>query len=449
MGADVNVPMPLSHHVSRSKELRRNLRFLVGDGVCWAVMTGTGEWQFVLFALAIGLSEVQAGLVSTVPILLGALLQLVTPWGVRRVGSIRRWVWCAALIQACALIPLITGALVGSMPWWLLYGAICLYWGAQYATAPPWQAWFTSLVPAAIRARFTTTRNRFVQGGLSLGILAGLILQAGEIDGWLLDAFAIVFAISFTARVTSAVCLSRQSEAEAGLVEKIEPPSPKVARRYFADRRTRQLLLYMLGFFFSIFMTAPFIVPFMREQLKFEYWQITLIMCSMVGIKVLVLPWVGLFAKRYGPGRLLWLGAAGTAPIVGLWLVSSSFWYLFFLQILAASAWACWETATFLLVFDIIPAERRTPILTLYQLAQASALVLGSFFGALILEKVGTDFTGYTALFLTGTGVRIMTLFMLASLEPSGLRLRHRIRVILSAATGIRPDTVEVDQDSD
>ena len=87
MGADVNVPMPLSHHVSRSKELRRNLRFLVGDGVCWAVMTGTGEWQFVLFALAIGLSEVQAGLVSTVPILLGALLQLVTRLGLDLLGA--------------------------------------------------------------------------------------------------------------------------------------------------------------------------------------------------------------------------------------------------------------------------------------------------------------------------------------------------------------------------
>ena len=41
------------------------------DGALWAIMTGTGEWQFVLFALAIGLSEVRAGLVSTVPLFIG------------------------------------------------------------------------------------------------------------------------------------------------------------------------------------------------------------------------------------------------------------------------------------------------------------------------------------------------------------------------------------------
>ena len=433
----------------RSTILRRNLRLLVGDGACWALMTGTAEWQFVLFALAIGLSEVQAGLVSTVPILLGALLQLVTPWGVRHVGSIRRWVWCAALIQACAILPLIAGALWGEMPWWLLYASISLYWGAQYATAPPWQAWFTSLVPSAIRARFTTFRNRFVQGALSIGILVSLILQAGEAKGWILDAFAVVFFVSFCARVVSSICLSRQSEAEEGLVEKIEPPSPEVARRYFQDRRTRQLLLYMLAFFLSIFVSGSFLVPYMREQLSFEYWQITLIFFCMIGTKVLVLPWVGHFAKRYGPGKLLWVGAIGIAPIAGLWLVSSSFWYLLALQILAASAWACWETATFLLVFDVIPAERRTPVLTLYQLAQAGALTLGSLLGALVLEVLGEDLTGYAALFLVGTSMRALTLFMLASLEPSGLRLRHRVRVFLSAATGIRPDSVEVDRDKD
>ena len=146
-------------------------------------MTGTAEWQFALFALAIGLSDVAAGLVATVPLALGALLQLVTPWGVRRLGSIRRWVWMCAAIQAMSLLPLVIGAFLGGMPWWVLYATTCLYWAAGYATAPPWQAWFTSLVPGSIRARYTASRNRFVQGGLAAGILAGLFLQVGEEGG--------------------------------------------------------------------------------------------------------------------------------------------------------------------------------------------------------------------------------------------------------------------------
>lgn len=441
--------MSPTQEAARPVVLRRNLRLLVADGACWALMTGTAEWQFVLFALAIGFSEVRAGLVATIPILLGALLQLVTPWGVRRVGSIRRWVWCAATLQACSILPLFVGALVGKMPWWLLYASVSLYWASGYATAPPWQAWFTSLVPRTIRARFTATRNRFIQGALSLGILAGLFLQAGEAGGWRLYAFALIFAISFGARIVSAICLSRQSEAEAGLVGKIEPPSPAVVRRHFNDRRTRQLLFYMLAFFLSIFVTAPYLVPYMRKELAFEYWQITLILFTMVGTKVLVLPWVGHFAKRHGPGRLLWIGALGTAPVAAMWLISDAFWYLLALQVLAAASWACWETATFLLIFDVIPAERRTPVLTLYQLAQAAAVTIGSLLGGALLETVGVGPAGYAAIFIAGSSMRIMTLFMLASLEPSGLRLRHRVRVILAATLLPRPDSVTVEEADD
>ncbi|MCP4743623.1 MAG: hypothetical protein GY871_15570, partial [Actinomycetales bacterium] len=36
---------------------RRDLRLLVVDGSCYSMMTGAGEWQFVLFALALGMGE--------------------------------------------------------------------------------------------------------------------------------------------------------------------------------------------------------------------------------------------------------------------------------------------------------------------------------------------------------------------------------------------------------
>ncbi|MCP4893558.1 MAG: MFS transporter, partial [Actinomycetales bacterium] len=42
---------------------RRDLRLLVVDGSCYSMMTGAGEWQFVLFALALGMGEVASGLV--------------------------------------------------------------------------------------------------------------------------------------------------------------------------------------------------------------------------------------------------------------------------------------------------------------------------------------------------------------------------------------------------
>ena len=215
---------------SRGPRLRRDLRLLISDGACWATMSGAAEWQFALFALAIGLSEVRAGLVGTIPLFLASVLQLVTPWGVRLVGSIRRWVWMSALLQALAILPLVIGALAGRLPWWAVYASVGLYHAAQFASASPWQAWFTSLVPGPIRPHFVGVRNRFVQGGLAVGMLASLFLEYGAQKGWVLPAFAAVFGIAFLARLLSVGCLMRQSEAEPGLVARIQPPTLAVMR---------------------------------------------------------------------------------------------------------------------------------------------------------------------------------------------------------------------------
>ena len=121
-------------------------------------MTGSGDWQFVLFALAIGLSEVKSGLVATVPVLAGAVLQLLTPWGVRIVGSIRRWVYLCAAAQALTLVGLAVAAITGGISGWLLYVVVAMYWATGYMTGPPWITWVSSLVPDQIRARFWVPR---------------------------------------------------------------------------------------------------------------------------------------------------------------------------------------------------------------------------------------------------------------------------------------------------
>jgi hypothetical protein len=72
----------------RPPRLRKDLRFSVIDGTMYCVMVGVGESYLVLFALKAGHGAVDAGLIATVPLLAGALLQLLSPTGVR---SSSRW----------------------------------------------------------------------------------------------------------------------------------------------------------------------------------------------------------------------------------------------------------------------------------------------------------------------------------------------------------------------
>src|SRR5262245_19494775 len=95
---------------------RRDLQSILGDGLTYNVMVGIGETYLPAFALALGLGEVVAGLMATLPMLAGAAMQLATPWAIRRVGSHRIWVVGCACAQAVSFLPLMAIALAGHVP---------------------------------------------------------------------------------------------------------------------------------------------------------------------------------------------------------------------------------------------------------------------------------------------------------------------------------------------
>lgn len=93
--------------------LRRSLRASVLDGACHAAMLGFGELYFPAFALSLGASAYQVGLLTTVPMLIGAGAQMVSPVVARRAGDKRVVVVCAAL-QAATFLPVALIALTGA-----------------------------------------------------------------------------------------------------------------------------------------------------------------------------------------------------------------------------------------------------------------------------------------------------------------------------------------------
>src|SRR5882672_4659761 len=100
---------------SQAAVLRRDLALVYTDAIAASLMVGTGETYIAAFALALGLGDIVAGYAASGPFFAGAILQLVSPWGVRRLGSHRRWVVLCALLQAASFIPLCAAALYGSL----------------------------------------------------------------------------------------------------------------------------------------------------------------------------------------------------------------------------------------------------------------------------------------------------------------------------------------------
>ena len=58
---------------------------------------------------------------------------------------------------------------------------------------------------------------------------------------------------------------------------------------------------------------------------------------------------------------------------------------------------------------------------------------------------MGTGMKGYAILMTLTSGMRLVSLFLLASIEPSGLRLRHRARTLAIRTRGIIPGWPTID----
>ena len=392
--------------------LRRDLRVSTADGTAFAMMVGVGETYLPAFVLAIGLGEVFAGLTATVPMLAGALLQLLSPPLLRRLGSRKRWVVLCSAIQAAVFLPLIVAAVIGHVPRPVVLLIAAFYWGTGMAAGAVWYTWIGRLVPAGVWARFFARRNRLTQAGQLAGMLAGgAVLQWAATRGVPLSGFVCLFTAALCFRAASVGFLFVQREPAD-----IRAPDRTVSAFGLLGRLAKpegRLLMYMLSVQVTAQLAGPFFTPYLLGELKLEYLPYVVILATFFLAKVVTFPWLGRFAHRFGARRLLWIGGLGIIPLAACWLVSASVPYLIAVQAVAGIAWACYELGTFLLTLQIIPDRERTSILTLFNLVNAAAIVTGAATGGAVLRLLGEEKTTYLILFALSSAARLLTLPLL------------------------------------
>lgn len=412
---------------------------MTADGMAANAMIGIGETYLPAFVLAISASEVASGLVAAIPMLLGAAIQLASPWAVRRLGSYRRWVVLTAVIQAIGFLPLVAAALVGTMPLAPAFLVVSLYWATGMAGGTSWNAWAGTLVPERIRPGYFAWRTRFAQLGMVIGLAAGgILLELGKEWGWIPGAFAALFLIAAGTRTLSAYFLSRQHEPSPPAGPRLPRPDELVdAIRRKSDSR---VILYMLAAQAACYIAGPYFTPYMLGQLELSYVQYLILICTPYVARVACLPAWGRVVDRIGAHRMLWLSGLLVAPLPVLWNISDSFAFLLGVQIYAGLTWAGYELAQLLLFFDTIPTHRRVGVLTLYNLFNAVAIVGGSVVGGVLLAELGSGRDAYFMLFVVSTVARFVAILVLVQVPVWVTRRQSAAPALVALPSGIRID---------
>jgi MFS family permease len=426
---------PAGAGAAASPSLRRDLRLMLGDAVAFSVMVGAGEAYVPAFTLAAGHGDAASGLVATLPMLAGALLQLATPFGVARLRSHRRWVVAAATAQALAFAPLVLGALYGRLGLGWIFAAAAAYWGFGMASSPAWNTWVDDLVPARIRPRFFAARNRAQQAALFVALAgAGAMLHARAGANAPLAVFVPLFAAAAAARLVSARLLSRQSEPHPEL-----PEVRQIALGTFLGRLRGtdegRLLRHLLAMQLAVHVAAPYFTPYMLRHLGLSYGAFTALTAAAFVSRVAALPLLGGFAQRFGSRRLLQLGATGIVVLPPLWLVSDDLRWLLAVQFLSGLAWASFELSALLAFFEGIDRRERTSVLTLFNFSNAVAIAAGSLAGGALFRVLPEGTFVYAWLFVGSAAARAVALRLL---YPVG-RLRVPRAAVQLRTLAVRP----------
>ena len=221
----------------------------------------------------------------------------------------------------------------------------------------------------------------------------GASLQAGAGSERPLLVFAALFGTALLARAVSSRFLASQSEP-GGVAPDSLRISPGAFWATFRNPAHGRLLLYLIWIQMGVHVSAPYFTPFMLGPLKLSYGEYAVLTGTAFVARIAAMPALGSLAHRTGSRRLLWIASLGIVPLPALWLISQHFAWLLLVQVAAGIAWGAFELATLLVFFDDIPDRQRTSVLSMFNLANALAAVIGAGAGSLLFRAFGPELRG-------------------------------------------------------
>jgi MFS family permease len=348
-------------------------------------MAGLTEPFMIPYALALGATSWQAGLLSSARNFLLALVQLGTAEGVRRAGSRRALVVWTASLQAALWVPLIVVApLFGSWAVPALIGLYTLGTAASALGGPAWGSLMADYLAAEERGRYFGRRAWLVGIATTLaGGAAGLILQATEGHGVL--GFSLLCAAACAARVLSCVALSRLADSGWHDDPHLRFSFLDFLRRAPTSNFTR-FCLCVGAISFAAHVAAPYFAIYLLEEGKYSYLEYTVVVLAGAVAGMISSPWWGRFGDRYGNHAVLRISTLAMWAMPILWMISLDPLWMLLSNVLGAFLWAGLNLSATNFVYDAVTPARRHTCIAYFNVLNGLGVSGGAFLGAWLVS---------------------------------------------------------------
>jgi MFS family permease len=322
----------------------------------------------------------------------------------------------------------------------LFISIVVLYTAFGAIVAPAWSSLMSDHIAQNKRGSYFGWRNRTlgyitVAAAFAGGIMLNVMKKVNVFHGFLL-----LFAAAFLCRMVSVYFLTRMYE-----------PWLEHSREHqftlldFIGRMRTSNFGRFVSFVslmtFAVFLASPFFSLFMLRELRFSYFQFTVVTVSSTLAVYFAMQRWGNHADRVGNLRIVKF----TAPLLGviplLWVINRHPVFLIMAQIFSGFMWAGFNLCAANFVLDAVTPEKRTRCVSFFNLFNGVAVCAGSLAGGYLIRWLPPLF-----------GFKLLTLFLIsgvlrmaaAILLPRSLKEVRDVEEIkdkelLLSVTGIRP----------
>jgi MFS family permease len=397
-------------------------------GIAW-VWIALQQVFYIPYLMALGASDLQIGLGSSLPALCGGLIQLATPWALARFGTRKGIVVTMAFTQGLMYVPL-------GLMWFLpeqprIWGAIAAFSVSTLAGGihgPAWVDWMGDLVPRRMRGKYFGVRQRvFSTIQLAISVGGALLLdRGGGLFAKTMVMFSAIWAVCFLFRTISSICLYIQYEPPRVVQHREKNLSfPQFVRSLATEQFGRFTVCNCLLNFGANF-SAPFFAVYMLHDLEYNY--ISYVVMSMIPTvaAIVTMPLCGRFIDRVGTVTPMKTFVVAIATLSLWWVFSTNFWWLAAIQVISGITWTGYQLAVFNYSIEVVSPAKRINSLAYANVLNSLAIGAGLAAGGAAAKYLPVVFTyKLQSIFFVSCLLRVVPAIMFQFLKQDRRRPSH------------------------
>jgi MFS family permease len=424
------------------KKLKKALNNSLRDGASYSVMDGITNTYSTPFALSLGASNTEIGILNSAPSLLMTIFQLLTGRYIDKLGR-KRVAVTMGLLQKLMWVPIILLPMLyqqgGLWPFIILFSLS----GTVISVAnTAWSSWIGCIVPEKIRGSFFGNRT-MIQSAFSFVATLGAGYILGALNSQI--GFPVIFFFAFVSGMISYFYLRMIPEPICK--HKIERERLDIFGLLKDRKRYRNFLpftAHMSLVNFAVSLSSPFFTVYMLSNMGVGYEWYAIIVAAEVAMRIAMMRYWGKLSDRFGDRNVMAICNILIVFYPFLFLLCRNPYDLILVGIFSGFAWSGFDLTTFNYLLDVTPEDRRPSYISRYKVFIGIALFLGPLAGGFLSQYFTSNpvmnLNGLQALFLISFVLRFLaTAFGLPKLREARIKRTIPVTDVFLKAFAVYP----------